>query len=106
MANPLIPDGHITEPIPPNPEDEYSPFTPLWVGWIGAFIVIEAIAVWQDKKHPDRVKRTLSSNMRTWFGSDSVTGIPVDVPYGRLRRTALLFGSVWISEHLKQQGRV
>jgi hypothetical protein len=94
------------EPIPQDPRDEYSGFTWLWAGWVVAFAVIESVAVWQDKRHPDRVKRTLSSNARTVFATDSITGIPLDAPYGRLRRTALLFLMSWLSEHLRQQKRV
>jgi hypothetical protein len=94
------------EPIPQDPRDEYSGFTKLWLGWIAAFVVIEGVAVWQDRKHPDRVKRTLSSNARTWFATDSVTGIPLEAKYGKPRRIALLFLTTWLGEHLKQQKRV
>lgn len=104
--NPLMPDGPIVAPIPPNPADQYSIFTKLWLTWVAAFVVVESVAVWQDKVHDDRVKRTLSSNARTWFATDSITGIPLDAPYGKLRRLALLFLLAWLAEHLKQQGRV
>lgn len=106
MENPLLPSSPIAAPIPPNSADRYSGFTRLWLAWAVAFVVIESVAVWQDRKHHDRVKRTLSSNARTLFATDSITGIPLDAPYGRLRRTALLFGSVWVAEHLRQQKRV
>jgi hypothetical protein len=106
MDNPLLPSSPIAAPIPPNPGDRYSVFTKLWLGWVAAFAVIESIAVWQDRAHHDRVKRTLSSNVRRWFATDSITGIPLDAPYGRLRRIALLFLITWLGEHLKQQKRV
>ena len=93
-------------PIPPNPADRYSIFTKLWLCWAAMFVVVESVAVWQDKMHRDRVKRTLSSNARRLFATDSITGIPLDAPYGRLRRIALLFLITWLGEHLKQQKRV
>jgi hypothetical protein len=102
----LLPDAPIVAPIPPNPADRYSVFTKLWLSWVAAFVVIESVAVWQDRRNPDRVKRTLSSNARTVFATDSITGIPLDAPYGRLRRLALLFLTTWLGEHLKQQKRV
>jgi hypothetical protein len=105
-VNPLLPDTPISEPVAPNPADRYSIFTKLWLSWVAAFIVIESIAVWKDRRSPDRVKRTFSSNARTWFATDSVTGIPLEAPYGRLRRIALLFLTTWLGEHLKQQKRV
>ena len=106
MANPLLPDAPVTEPVAPNPNDRYSTFTKLWVCWVAAFAIVEAAAVYQDKRSPDRVKRTLSSNLRTWFATDSITGVPVNVPYGKLRRIAFVCASAWLIEHLKQQGRV
>ena len=106
VENPLKPDSPIVAPIPPNPADRYSVFTKLWLGWAALFVAVESVAVYQDRKNHDRVKRTLSSNTRTWFATDSITGIPLDAPYGRLRRIALLFGTTWLGEHLKQQKRV
>ena len=106
MENPLLPDSPIAAPIPPNPRDRYSAFTKIWLGWIAVFAVVEAAAVWQDKHSPDRVKRTLSSNIRRWFATDSITGIPLNVKHGKLRRIALLFLMTWLAEHFKQQGRV
>jgi len=106
VDNPLLPDAPIVAPIPPNPNDRYSIFTKLWLCWAAMFVVVESVAVWQDKMHRDRVKRTLSSNARRLFATDSITGIPLAAPYGRLRRTALLLLLSWLSEHLKQQRRV
>jgi hypothetical protein len=101
-----MPDGPTVGPIEPNPRDRYSPFTWAWLGLLGAGAVLEAVAMWQDRKHHDRVKRTLSSNARTWFATDSITGIPLSAPYGKTRRTILLFITAWLPEHLKQQRRV
>ena len=106
MANPIMPDSAIAAPIAPNPADRYSGFTKTWLAWVAAFAIVEALAVWQDRKTHDRVKRTLSSNVRTWFATDSITGIPLNAPYGKLRRIALLFLMTWLVEHFKQQGRV
>lgn len=93
-------------PVQPNPADRYSIFTKIWLAWAAMFVVVESVAVWQDRKYRDRVKRTLTSNGRAVFATDSITGIPLDAPYGRLRRTALLFLTTWLGEHLKQQKRV
>jgi len=106
LENPLLPSSPVAAPMAPNPADRYSVFTKLWLGWVAAFAVIESLAMWQDRKHRDRVKRTLSSNMRRWFATDSITGIPLNAPYGKLRRIALLFLMSWLSEHFRQQGRV
>lgn len=104
--NPLLPDSPIVAPIPPNPADRYSVFTKLWLTWAALFVAVESVAVYLDRKNHDRVKRTLSSNVRTAFATDSITGIPLAAPYGKLRRLALLFLLAWLAEHLKQQGRV
>ena len=102
----LLPNSLIAAPMTPDPRDQYSIFTKIWLSWVAVFAVVEACAVWQDRKHHDRVKRTLSSNVRRWFATDSITGIPLNVKHGKLRRIALLFLMTWLSEHFKQQGRV
>lgn len=86
----------------PNPRDRLSGYAVGWGAWVGAFAVLEAYALHQDAKHPDRVKRTLSSNIRYVFATDSVTGIPLDVKFGKLRRLALITGLAWLSEHLRR----
>lgn len=73
-----------------------------------AFAVIEGVALHQEKEHDDRMKRTLSANLRYVFATDSVTGVPLDVPLGRLRRFALgvALGPGWLPNHLGREGAV
>ena len=96
------------EPVAPDPGDRYSGFTVAWAIWAGAFVVIESIALSRDARFRDRVKRTLSSNLRAAFATDSVTGVPLDVPLGRLRRFALgvALGPGWLPTHLGKEGVV
>jgi hypothetical protein len=92
-------------PVPPSPSDRWSWFTAFWLGWAVAGAVVEAIALAQDKAEVDRVKRTLSSNTRTLFGWDSISGRPIEVRWGRLRRTAFVCLAAWFPEHVRQLGR-
>jgi hypothetical protein len=87
--------------IPKNPADRLSWYSIAWAAWVTAFAILEAHALWQDARHRDRVKRTLSANVRTIFATDS-SGLPVDVPYGKLRRTILVMATAWAVEHLKR----
>jgi hypothetical protein len=86
----------------PNPRDRLSGYAIGWGVWFAGFAVLEAVALHQDRKHHDRIKRTLSSNLRYIFATDSITGIPVDVKHGKLRRLALITFLAWFSEHLRR----
>lgn len=92
----------------PDPQDRLSGFTVAWLLWVAAFAVLEGYALRQDAIHGDRVKRTLSSNLRFIFATDSVTGVPLAVPFGKLRRLALnvALGPGWLPSHLGRQGVV
>ena len=67
--------------------------------------MVEAVALREDAKTRDRVKRTLSSNTRTLFGWDSVSGRPLTVAGGRIRRLAFICLAAWFPEHVRQLGR-
>lgn len=110
-------DGPIPEvkPLPgiqraydPDPHDKLTGYAIAWAVWAAAFFVIEGIAIHQDAKHRDRVKRTLSANLRYVFATDSVTGVPLDVRYGKLRRFTMgvLIGPPWLPGHLGREGAV
>ena len=103
---PVIPVVGPRTQIDPNPRDRGSVYTPLWVAWIAAFAVIEAKALWDEKRAApgNRVKRTLSSHLRYWAATDSVTGIPLNVPHGKLR--PMLFASArnWFNLHIDREG--
>jgi hypothetical protein len=98
----------------PNPADELHPtFVKLFAaGW--AFIgAVEFAALYIEAKNrkngaSDRRKRTLTAIIRFLAGTDSVTGVPVDVPYGRMRRFALstLIGPGWFPGHFGQEQRM
>jgi hypothetical protein len=92
----------------PDPRDRLSGYAIAWGLWVVAFAVIEGVALHQDAEHRDRVKRTLSANLRYVFATDSVTGVPLDVPYGRVRRFALgvALGPGWLPNHLGREGVV
>lgn len=98
----------IRNPVEPDPRDRLSGYAAAWLLWIAAFGIIEGTALHQDGKHHDRVKRTLSANLRYVFATDSVTGVPLDVPHGKLRRLALslALGPGWLPEHLGREGVV
>lgn len=92
----------------PDPRDRLSWYSACWLAWVAAFAVLETVAIRQDAKHRDRVKRTLSSNLRYVFATDSVTGVPLNVPAGKLRRFALgvALGPGWLPNHLGKEGVV
>lgn len=102
-----MPDLITPAPLAPaNPRDRATGYTAAWLLWIAAFAVLEARALHDDQASPDRAKRTLSSNLRWWFATDSVTGVPVDAPHGKLRRLALICGMAWFAKHIQQNGVV
>ena len=93
----------------PDPGDRVSPvFAALWTQWALEFFIIEGTALALDAKHRDRVKRTLSSFLRWLAATDSVTGVPLNVPHGKLRRLALnvALGPGWLPSHLGREGTV
>ena len=83
-------------PVPPkvyqpNPDDHLTPATYGWAALITAAALLQAYGGHRDKVEPgNRGKWQLSSNIRWLGGFDSVTGLPVDVPHGQLRRAALI----------------
>lgn len=85
----------------PDSRDRWSWFTWFWLAWTAAFGLVEAIALAQDRKHRDRVKRTLSSNMRRLTGWDSVSGQAIEVKWGRPRRASFVMAMAWFLEHIK-----
>lgn len=110
-------DGPVPEfkPLPgvqrayePNPDDRLGGWAWGWLGFVAYFAVLEGLAIYQDAHHDDRVKRTLSANLRFIFATDSVTGVPLDVPHGALRRFALgvALGPGWLPQHLGREGVV
>ena len=92
-------------PVPPkvyeqNPEDEFTSGSKAWLAIIITSGVLEAYALWYDHTHPgNRKKWTLTSNVRTAGGFDSVTGSPIDVKFGTTRRVAVLLGCTWLLHH-------
>lgn len=92
--------------IQPDPRDQGSRYTGLWLLWIAAFFVIEFRALHDDARSPDKVKRTLSSNIRWWAATDSVTGIALDARYGKLRRLVLICALAWFAAHIEKNGVV
>lgn len=95
-----------TSPVPHDSRDKGSKFTILWLTWIAAFFAIEFTAIHEDAKHHDKVKRTLTSNLRWWAATDSVMGIATDAKYGKLRRLALICGLAWFTAHIERNGVV
>ncbi len=91
-------------PQPPDSRDRLSGYAFGWLGFVAYFAVLEAIALRQDAKHRDRVKRTLSANLRFVFATDSVTGVPLRVPLGKLRRLAFTTATGWLESHIEHPG--
>lgn len=105
MTDLITPTAPPTE-LPANPADRGSGYTWAWLAWIAVFFVVEFRALHDDQRSPDRVKRTLSSNLRWWFATDSVTGIPTDAKYGKLRRLVLVCAMAWFGKHIERNGAV
>jgi hypothetical protein len=104
--NPLVPEqAAASPPVPKSRADRYGAFTVFWLAWALSAAAVEALALYRDKQETDRVKRTLSSNTRTAFGWDSITGRPLDVPFGKLRRVAFICLVAWFPQHVQQLGR-
>lgn len=90
---------------PKDPRDEYTPGTKVWAVIVSTGLALEAFGLIYDWRHPgNRKKWTLSSNATTWAGFDSVTHEPLDVPYGRLRRSALIMFLAWVTQHWTRKG--
>lgn len=90
--------------IPPNPADSYTWGTKVWAGIVAGALAMESYGLWYDRHHPgNRQKWTLSANVRTRFGWDSVTDLPVSVPHGELRRSALVMFLAWLQYHWERK---
>jgi hypothetical protein len=100
----LIANTSVT--VPKDPRDRLSGYVVAWGLWVLVGAVIEAKALYEDRLHHDRVKRTFSSNLRSIFATDSVTGIPLDVRFGKTRRFLLTVavGPGWLPAHLTRKG--
>jgi hypothetical protein len=106
VTNPIVPEqAAASPPVPKSRFDRYSPYTAFWLVWAVSAAVVEALALYQDKQKVDRIKRTLSSNTRTAFGWDSITGRPLEVRFGKLRRVAFICLAAWFPQHVQQLGR-
>lgn len=101
--SPSLPLSIVAEP---NPDDRLSGYALAWLGFVAYFVVVETIAIRADARHHDRVKRTLSANIRYVFATDSVTGIAVAAPHGKLRRLALITAEGWLGHHFARNGEV
>lgn len=105
-SSPIVPLN--TEPVDPNPEDRLTGYAFGWLVFVLYFVILEGYALYKESKSNDRVKRTLSANLRYVFATDSVTGVPLNVPGGRVRRFILgvALGPGWLPNHLGRQGVV
>ena len=74
----------------------------LWAGWLGAFAVIEGLAL-ANKEKGD----TLSEHAWRWFSTER-TAAKEGQPTGwvRLRRFTLLAGMAWLLTHFLTGGWV
>jgi hypothetical protein len=69
-------------------------WTVLWLLWAIAFITIEAIALFNDRKHD-----TLSFHLRLWFRTDTRIGRTVFIGI-----TGVFFG--WFIVHIAVRGSI
>lgn len=89
----------------PDPRDQWTWGSRVWAIICAAGALTEAYGLWYDHTHPgNRKKWTLTSNARTAAGFDSITGEALDVPYGRLRRSALVMFLGWLGYHWTRKG--
>lgn len=97
---------------PADPRDRLHPtYAKLWVAWIAYFVVVETCALVAEARRretgtSDRTKRTFSAFWRWVFATDSVTGVPLDVPLGRARRFAGMVLKAWFDKHSDREGVV
>lgn len=73
-----------------------NPFTWLWIGWLGVFVVVEGIALF-NKREDD----TLSHHIWKWFSLKDETG-----RFAKLRRTIFLGFMAWLVAHFVTGGWV
>lgn len=77
-------------------------FTALWLSWIGAFLVVEGVALF-NKEEGD----TLSEHVWRWFAvGDARHARPELNGWVRARRFALLAFMAWLSAHFLTGGLV
>jgi len=95
-------------PTMPSPFDRFDwRWATYWAIWFFVgFGVPEWIALHQDEKYQDRVKRTLSSVTRFATAWDTITGLPLDVPWGRVRRLLFVILVAWFPFHIIRPGTV
>lgn len=104
MSTPVVPAP--PRVYAPNPADRYTWGTKVWAGLVGAALALEGYGLWYDRRHPgNRQKWTLSANVRTWGGYDSVTDLPIDVAHGELRRSLLTMFLAWLPYHWTEKRR-
>ncbi|MGW7434710.1 hypothetical protein [Streptomyces sp. NPDC054849] len=74
----------------------------LWVGWLGAFCVIEGVALARDDRGD-----TLSEHVWKWFGIGRAgEQRPAATGSVRVRRLVLLAFMAWLSAHFLTGGLV
>lgn len=88
----------------PNPEDHWTPGTVAWAIILTAGAITQTYGILRDAKDPlNRGKWTLTSNVRPVGGFDSVTGLPLDVRFGAMRRSLLILAiwgtAAWCDHH-------
>jgi hypothetical protein len=108
----MLPPIGLRTTVPQNPSDRYTGFSWYWLCWfVLGFGIPEYLAIRTENRNArngtrDRAKRTLSANSRAVAATDSVTGIPLDVPYGKLRRLGLAALLLWLTRHLAREGEM
>lgn len=96
-----------SRPQPPSPLDRLDwRWATVWILWGLFFVVAETLALRADAASPDRVKRTLSSNTRYATAWDTLTGMPLEVRFGKLRRLAFVLLVAWFPIHITRPGSV
>lgn len=94
-----LPPTPLPDVYTPDPRDHWTPGTVAWIGILTTAAATQTYGILKDKRDPgNRGKWTLTSNVRPLGGFDSVTGLPLDVPGGALRRSLLVIGVAGLAQ--------
>ncbi|GAA0945983.1 hypothetical protein [Actinocorallia libanotica] len=78
---------------------EFDVWDGIWLGWIGAFVVVEGVALKRGQPGD-----TLSEKVWKWFGIGTNGHHPKRTTWVQIRRVALLGFMTWLTVHFMSGG--
>lgn len=89
-----------------HPDDRWTPGSVFWATAAVLGLGVQAYGVVNNLRDPgNRRKWMLTENVMPSFGWDSVTGLPIDVRFGEVRRAALVCFLAWLPYHWTNKRR-